>query len=98
MANQRENIINLRDDLTSQINDKRRIADLELMIQRLQHRLRIYEGTRTTVDDEEIVDENDPKKSDDSFNDNKGYLRREHHKYRLKEHVRGDDREYGKGD
>ena len=44
------------------------------------------------------MDENDPKKSDNSSNDNRRNLRREHHKYRPREHVKGDDREYGKGD
>ena len=66
------------------------------MVQRLQHQLRIYERAMAIIDDEEIVDENDPEKSDDSSNDNKGYLGREHHKDRPREHARGDNREYGR--
>ena len=93
------------------IEDQRRIIDLELMVQRLQHRLRIYEMAKAIVDDEKIMDENDLEKSDDSSTNNKSYLRREHHKYHPREHVRcddhryrpmeharGDDREYGRGD
>ena len=37
---------------------KLRIAELELTVQMLQHRLRIFEGPRAVEDDVELVDEN----------------------------------------
>ena len=57
MAKQQGNEVNVKEG-QAQIADQRRIEELELVVQRLQHRLRIYEGPEAVNEDLEIFDEN----------------------------------------
>ena len=67
MAEQRGNKVNLKEGQT-QIANQRRTEELELMVQRLQHRLRIYEGLEVVNDDVKVVEENDDQ--DEEFDGN----------------------------
>ena len=57
MANQRGNEINVREEQAPQTTNQRRVTELELVVQRLQHHLRIYKHSRAVEDDVEIVEE-----------------------------------------
>ena len=43
---------------SAQSAEQLRITELELTVQRLQHKLRIFEGPKAVEDDVELVDEN----------------------------------------
>ena len=81
----------------AQIAKQRRITELELIVQRLQHRLRIFEGLRAIEDDVELVDENQIVEEDETKSDGgilphhrkvRSYLRRDQPKEHLRELLR----------
>ena len=74
MEEQWDNEVNVREGQTTQTTDQRRIEELELTVQRLQHHLRIYEGLEAFNNDVEVVEENDDQ--DDESDGN--YIPRSH--------------------
>ena len=67
MTEQKRNEVNLKEEQNQKI--RRTIAELRLLVQRLQHRLIIYEGPRAIKDDVEIVGENNPNGDDEGLDD-----------------------------